>query len=343
MEIYTCAILLFLGFQAIFFFAVISELSLDDISRISELDYKSAQRLQKLQSEFSYNVNSFQIIELITLSAAIPAFSLFFFRINTPVELQILYLIVFILLIVILKYLVQAFGLKYSSRVAKNLAGFIYFYNLLASPLTRTLIYLNELIAGDKIDEASREDIKELVETAREEGSIEHGEYRILKNIMNFSQVFVSDIMTPRTVIFSFEASRTIDDIINLPEIQMYSRFPIWEGESLDDGVIGYVMSKDILQAKLMGKGSAKLRDLAREVFFIIENTPLDTTLSRFLNRRQHLFVVVDEYGGIEGIITMEDVVETILGVEIVDEVDKVVDLRQLAKQRRDSRIAMMN
>ncbi len=343
MEIYTCILLLIFGFQAVFFFAVISELSLDDISRISESDYKAAQKLQKLQSEFSYNVNSFQIIELITFFASIPLFYLFIEKYNTFPELISIYVAFFILSLLLLKYLVQAFGLKYSSKVAQNLSGIIYFYDAMISPITNLLIFLNELIAGDKIDEASREDIKELVETAREEGSIDPGEYRILKNIMNFSQVFVSDVMTPRTVIFSFESGRTIDDVINLPEIQMYSRFPIWEGESLDDGVIGYVMSKDILQAKLMGKGASKLRDFAREVFFIPENTPLDTTLSRFLNRRQHLFVVVDEYGGIEGIITMEDVVETMLGVEIVDEVDKVVDLRQLAKQRRDSRIALMS
>jgi CBS domain containing-hemolysin-like protein len=120
----------------------------------------------------------------------------------------------------------------------------------------------------------------------------------------------------------------------------MYSRFPIWEGESLDDGIIGYVMSKDILLAALKGKGATKLRDFCREVYFIPENAELDTTLERFLNRRQHLFVVVDEYGGIEGLITMEDVLETMLGAEIVDEVDKVVDLRLLAKQRRDNRIA---
>lgn len=157
---------------------------------------------------------------------------------------------------------------------------------------------------------------------------------------MNFSEVLVSDVMTPRTVIFSCEADKIIDDVIKMPELQMYSRFPIWEGESVDDGVIGYVMSKDILLAALNGKNNLSLRDFCREVYFIPENARLDIALERFLNRRQHLFIVVDEYGGVEGLITMEDVLETILGTEILDEVDKVADLRQLAKQRRDSRIA---
>jgi len=99
-------------------------------------------------------------------------------------------------------------------------------------------------------------------------------------------------------------------------------------------------MSKDVLLAALNDKVGLKLRDLYREVYFIPESAQLDDVLERFLNRRQHLFMVVDEYGGMEGLITMEDVLETILGTEILDEADKVADLRQLAKQRRDSRIA---
>ena len=343
MEIYTSLVLLILGLQASFFFGIISELSLDDISNLIEKDYKSAQKLQKLQSEFSYNVNSFQIIELILISTSIVFFVDYIFKLPQVLEMQIAMVVAYIIFVLISKYTIMAYGLKHSAYIAPVLANVIYFYDTLAYPITKSIFVINKYIAGDDIDEASREDIKELVETAREEGSIEPDEYRILKNIMNFAEVPVSDVMTPRTVMFTLDSNKSVDDVLNLPELQMYSRFPIWEGESVDDGIIGYVMSKDILQAKLSGKGNAKIRDFSREVFFILENTPLDTTLSRFLNRRQHLFIVVDEYGGIEGIITMEDVVETMLGVEIVDEVDKVVDLRQLAKQRRDSRIALIN
>ena len=108
----------------------------------------------------------------------------------------------------------------------------------------------------------------------------------------------------------------------------------------MDTGVIGYVMSRDILHSALSGKTDKSLRDFSREVYFIPENAPLDNALDRFLKRRQHLFVVVDEYGGVEGLLTMEDVLETMLGVEIVDEADRFVDMRLLAKQRRDRRIS---
>ena len=197
-----------------------------------------------------------------------------------------------------------------------------------------------KLITGKTEQEASREELTAMVESARQEGTLDDEEYRILKNIMHFSDVLVSDVMTPRTVVFSCNAMKTVGEIVNLPEMQMYSRIPIWDGNSLDDGVIGYVMSKDVYYAALTGKNNLPLKNLLREIDVIPENAQLDMALNRFLKKRQHIFLVVDEYGGIEGIITMEDVLETILGVEIVDEADRIVDLRELAKLHRDKRIA---
>jgi len=109
------------------------------------------------------------------------------------------------------------------------------------------------------------------------------------------------------------------------------------------DNIIGYVLSRDVLVAALRGDGNHPVRSLLRPVVFIPENVGLDRALEEFLQRRQHLFIVVDEYGGVEGLLTLEDVLETILGAEIVDEADRVVDLRQLAQQRRDRRIAQQS
>ncbi len=218
------------------------------------------------------------------------------------------------------------------------------FFSTLAHPLYLLSNKILKFIQGKSgLEDDSREEITAAVESAREEGSLDDDEYRILKNIMRFSDVLVSDVMTPRTVIFSLFAERSVSDTVGLPEVRMYSRFPIWEGESLDDGIIGYVMSKDLLQAALQGKRDTTLKELKREVYYIPENAQLDTALDMFLNRRQHLFVVVDEYGGVEGLLTMEDVLETMLGVEIVDEADRFVDMRLLAKQRRDRRISVVS
>ncbi len=252
----------------------------------------------------------------------------------------ILTIIAFLIITFIIRSSFSALGKRQTFKNLIKLIGFVKFLRMISYPFVTLEEFLMKLITGKSEQEASREELSAMVESARQEGTLDDEEYRILKNIMHFSDVLVSDVMTPRTVVFSCNATKTVGEIFNLPEMQMYSRIPIWDGHSFDDGVIGYVMSKDVYYAALTGKNDLPLKKLIREIDVIPENAQLDMALNRFLKKRQHIFLVVDEYGGVEGIITMEDVLETILGVEIVDEADRVVDLRELAKLRRDKRVA---
>ncbi len=340
MEFFIFGLFVFLSLLAAFQIGIVSYLSQEKILEIVESDYKSAQFLRKLKTEFDYDFNGFNLLELIFFTLATILLANLFYIYIRDYLFSSLYVAAYLSLYLLLRTVIKSYGIRKSDTLAIRLKWLLQLYYFMYFPIYSVLNPLRKIIEGVKDAEESREEINELVESAHEEGAIDIGEYRILKNIMNFSEVLVSDVMTPRTVIFSCEADKIIDEVIKMPELQMYSRFPIWEGESVDDGVIGYVMSKDILLAALSAKNNMTLRDFCREVYFIPENARLDIALERFLNRRQHLFIVVDEYGGVEGLITMEDVLETILGTEILDEVDKVADLRQLAKQRRDSRIA---
>ncbi|HYF04499.1 MAG TPA: CNNM domain-containing protein [Patescibacteria group bacterium] len=238
-----------------------------------------------------------------------------------------------------LKVFFKGIGVRYAERLAVSTGAIMRVLVTLLKPIVVMFEAFSRLVGGVRSDEAAREELNALVENAHEEGTLEAGEYRILKNIMRLSTVHVADVMTPRTVLFSCNADMTVEEAISLPELQMYSRFPIWEGESLD-GVIGYVITKHVFQAALAGKRNQTLRELVREVYFIPENVQLDKALELFLEKRLLMFVVVDEYGGVEGLITMEDVMETMLGAEIVDEADSVPDLREVAAQRRDRRVA---
>ncbi len=343
MEYFYLCLLVILSLLAAFQLGIVSYLSQERILEVVETNYKTAKFLRKLKVEFDYDYNGFYLIELTLFAISTIVFSYIIYSYPIGYINTTLYTIGFLLIYLFLRTVAKSYGIRNSDKLSIRLSWLLKLYYFLYCPLYHLFNSLRKVIEGEKNAEESREEINELVETAHEEGAIDIGEYRILKNIMNFSEVLVTDVMTPRTVIFSFEADRLIDDVIKIPELQMYSRFPIWEGESIDDGIIGYVMSKDILLAAINGKNNMTLRDFCREVYFIPENARLDIALERFLNRRQHIFIVVDEYGGVEGLLTMEDVLETILGTEILDEADKVADLRQLAKQRRDSRIASIS
>ncbi len=210
-------------------------------------------------------------------------------------------------------------------------------------PLALLLEKVAQKISGQQSEEEAREEMEEeitaIMDEAVQDGTLDADEYRILTNIMQFSEVTVKDVMTPRNVVFSLSAMQSISSVVDRPELQTYSRIPLCKDQSLDE-VLGYCLARDIFSAALFGAGTAGLSSIIRDVHFIPENVRLDKALEEFLTRRQHLFVVVDEYGGVEGLITMEDVVETILGAEIVDEGDRVEDLRQLASLRRDHRVA---
>lgn len=343
MELMIFGLFALLALLSAFQFGIASYLSQDKIMEVIETNYKSAQFLRKLKVEFDYDFNGFVLLELIFFS--ISTFILMNYIYSNQYEqiVKISILTAYLIIYIFLRTLIKSYGIRKSNELAFRFSWMLKLYYYLYFPIYTALNPVRIAIEGAKDAEESREEISELVESAHEEGAIDVDEYRILKNIMNFSEVLVTDVMTPRTVIFSCEADRLVSDVIKIPELTLYSRFPVWEGESIDDEVLGYVMSKDVLLAALNNKGHLRLRDLLREVYFIPENAQLDQALERFLNRRQHMFIVVDEYGGVEGLITMEDVLETILGTEILDELDKVADLRQLAKQRRDSRIANIN
>lgn len=246
-----------------------------------------------------------------------------------------------VLAVVVLKTGAAVVGGRYADMLLRPISMLMVvtlaFTRILSVPYTM----LMRLTHTESAEEEAREELEALVETAREEGALDAGEYRIMTNIMRLSSIEVSDVMTPRLVVFSLPETLTVGDAVKRPELQMYSRFPVHGGGSLDD-VTGYVMTKDVLRAALAGRHAVELGKLKREVHFIPENVSLDQALEQFLQRRQHLFMVVDEYGGVEGLIAMEDVMETMLGAEIVDEADHVIDLRALAKQRRDARVAQL-
>jgi len=237
------------------------------------------------------------------------------------------------------KTVASVVGARYADSLMRTTGILLLAVRTITSPIRLAHRMLMRVTQRGTDEEEAREELEALVETAREEGALDPGEYRIMTNIMQLSSIEVTDVMTPRTVVFSMSEATDVATAVKRAELQMYSRWPVHTEGDLDS-VSGYVMTKDVLRAALAGRQNVPLSRLKRDVDFIPENITLEKALEQFLQRRQHLFMVVDEHGGVEGLITMEDVLETMLGAEIVDEADHVVDLRALAKQRRDQRVA---
>jgi CBS domain containing-hemolysin-like protein len=318
---------------------LISSLSQDDLDEMIEDEIPNSRRLQKFWLRYDETLNPFLLLETLLLSLALFTYGLSLTLADDSLFSIIVSFVVLLVIIAVLKFASFVAGMKLSKKYVHKFIAFYDLFFTLNKPMEALTDKISLRVSGKNAEENSREEITAMFESAKDEGSLDDDEYRILKNIMNFSEVLVSDVMTPRTVMITFTEGQTIGEVQNITELSQYSRIPVWSQDTEHEEIVGYVLSKDIFLTALKGENNKNIRSITRELNLIEEGTRLDKALEEFLRRKKHMFIVVDEYGGVEGLITMEDVLETILGVEIIDEGDKVADLRVLAKQQRDKRI----
>ncbi len=242
------------------------------------------------------------------------------------------------LLILFLSEIVpKTLGAVYWRSLAGPTAAFVRLLLVTLAPLIWVSELLTRMITrGKKAHSFSREEFAALADVGLERGHLEVKESRIVKNLFRFRELQVGDVMTPRTVVFALQQDLTIDDALDEHPDPPFSRIPIY-GENRDD-VRAFVLKVDMMRERLAGRGDRPLRELSREIHGIAAKSALAVAFDRLLDDQQHLMLVLDEYGGMAGLVTLEDVVETLLGEEIVDEVDEIEDLRKLARQRWEER-----
>jgi len=194
---------------------------------------------------------------------------------------------------------------------------------------------VTQLITRSKTkDSVTAKELRVMAELSLRTGGIKPYQERAIENILTLQNKRVKDVMTPRTVIFSLSEHLSLAQAIAVPTQWEHSRFPVYD-ENMED-MVGIVLTKELLSIALsQGKTDMRLTELMRPVHFVAETAKLNTVLMEFLELRQHLFVVLDEYGGVSGLISLEDILEEILGREIMDESDEVADKRELARRRR--------
>lgn len=191
---------------------------------------------------------------------------------------------------------------------------------------------LTKLISGGKkLHDFSRDEFVAMAGIGKEQGLINDRESKIIRNLFLFKSVEASTVMTPRIVVSAVQKDLTVEEALADPAKVHFSRLPIY-GADLDS-VVGFVLREDLLVAKGHGQGNRPLSDFRRDIIAVIASTPLSRLMETLLEQRQHIALVVGEYGETKGLVTLEDVVETLLGIEILDEGDKVDDMQKLARQ----------
>lgn len=180
------------------------------------------------------------------------------------------------------------------------------------------------------------DEIAVLAELGRKRGTIPRRESEVIANLFALRNLQAKDVMTPRVEVFVLPIERTAREIVDQHPKLRFSRIPVYEDNP--DNIRGIVHRYQIFEACVKGDGHQTLSQLAGPVHFVPETKSIASLLDEFIKRAEHIFVVVNEFGGHEGIVTLEDVIETLLGVEIVDEFDTVDDLRKLARTKLEER-----
>jgi len=177
-----------------------------------------------------------------------------------------------------------------------------------------------------------------MIEAATRDGALSGQESKLVTQVLRASELKVEDVMTPRTVTFMMPADATVADLLGDPEAEAFSRIPLYRGDP--DNVVGYVLQRDVMKAAAHGSDrSRRLETFVREISFMPELVGVGEALRQFLERHEPIAIATDEHGGVAGLVTLEDLTETLLGSEIVDEMDRTVDLRQQALKLRDRRL----
>lgn len=227
----------------------------------------------------------------------------------------------------------KTIGAVYWKSLAPAAAYVIRFFIWLTYPvILMTLFVTNRISKKDDTMSLTKEELIESTLLSEDEGVLGEKESDVIENILLLDKIRIKEILTPRTVVFGLDGERTIRDIVEKEAaIFKFSRVPVYD-ESIEN-TTGIVMTKKIFKQALLDD-SVTLNTIKKDIFKISENLPVSKALDLFIKKKEHMFLVLDGYDQTEGIVTLEDCVETILGVEIVDESDSDADMREVAKQK---------
>ena len=198
------------------------------------------------------------------------------------------------------------------------------------------LILLSEMLTrvisrGQKVHVFSREEFIAMTDVGQQSGEIDQRESKIIRNLFRFKALTAEDIMTPRTVMVALRADMTVVEAYELRDQIPFWRLPLYSRDR--DDIVGFVLFEDILLAHLQDKDDQPLASLKRDLLNVAVTSPLTTLMDALLKRRQHIAIVVGEFGETRGLVTLEDLIETLLGEEIMDEGDTVADMQAMARQ----------
>ncbi len=315
--------------------AALYSMSWSGIEKLKAKGSKSADLLSKLRTNVDEPITAILTLNTCAHTAGAAVAGWAWANLYGKETLWLFTAVFTVIILIFTEILPKTLGVVYREQIAPPLArplnGLVWIFR----PVVWLMSLLSRGLGGKKGGaDHTEDDIRAIVSLTRRSGSIKPYEEKSIRNILTLDSKTVEGIMTPRTVVFSLSSEMTVAEARHLQPDWPHSRIPVYDADPED--IVGVIYRRQVLEALADDLDDLKLADIMRPVSFVLETITLDKLLVKFLGSRLHLCVVLDEYGGVAGVVTLEDVLEEILGSEIVDETDQVVDMRQFARMQRD-------
>ncbi|QQS50928.1 MAG: HlyC/CorC family transporter [Bacteroidota bacterium] len=244
-----------------------------------------------------------------------------------------------ILILVFTEIIPKTIGAQYWRGLAPAATYAIRIMIFVAYPLVMLSAIITRMFSKNNNEQStSREEISALASIGADEGIFTEKEHKIIQNLLKLKNLKVSEIMTPRVVVAMANEEMLLPDFLKSKEYLKYSRIPIFAEN--DENITGYVFRQTVFEKLAEDQHQLRLKDIKREIVVVPDSIVLFSLWEKLLAKKEHISLVVDEYGGMDGIVTMEDIIETLLGLEIIDEKDTITDMQKYARERWKTRQA---
>lgn len=238
-----------------------------------------------------------------------------------------------LLILIITEIIPKTIGARYWRGLAKITSSFINATIFITYPLVIISSYVTKIFSkNNQENTTSREEIAAVASIGVDEGIVSEKEHKIIQNILKLKNVKVTEIMTPRVVVATADESLNLNDFLENKNYLRFSRIPIYSNS--EENITGYVFREKVFEKLAEDKHHLKLIDVKRNILIAPNSTVLFSLWEDLLDNKEHIALIVDEYGGLDGIVTMEDIIETLLGLEILDEKDTISNMQKYARER---------
>ena len=302
------------------------------ITGLEEQGVKGAERLKRLKQNSDRPISAILCLNTIANTVGASIVGSLVYEVYGDALVGIFSTVFTLAILVFSEIIPKTIGSSYWRSLALPASAIISMMIFITFPLVWIFEHLQRLISSNSTQvSVSREDISAMVSVATEEEVIEKDEKKMIQNLLKLDEVTAHEIMTPSVVVEMVPGSMTIREFYDSDNT--HSRILVYDDEN-DEYVVGYVLRQEVLEKMAEDKFNSTLSDIIRPILTFVEEDTVADIWERLLEKKEHISAILDEYGSLRGIVTMEDVIETMLGQEIVDEKDEVVDMQEYAKDQ---------